>query len=727
MDNKKFRADDQEINSRKVILLSSSSSSSSSTTIISTSSSSSIVQPDYEEEEEEEGEYSSEKDTNSLGNKRKYITRNATLRIVSDNRGIQQLTSSEYYNKHNKPTPKNIHGTTKSSDIKMISLFSAIASNDHKIKLSAIKSLPPVSLFNKEILKIIQSEITKTSSSIDFRLAALELLNEMVLLEQVNVTAIPEVTVMLLKLSYAEEVEGIKFKALTTLGTLLETKSVDWLKVRNLIKFAVPKGSKIEDPFDIFSVLPRDFKPLETIFAVLSYVAANDIHRNVRLIAMELLGKIPGAFIHIPFLYQSARKDRQKEGAGLSKIMKKKLGSKIKDGKMSLPLLCCGVFAHGIEDQFVKIRFAALNSLFALLAGSRNNLFIIKSVLCVFLDALLDECDLIRLAALKFIGQLGSLDLTVQSGLESLLAVLDDQNGEIRKEALKIIGNSLILSETGDPNSSRSATISETILRTQRCIEAAILKYPEMEFDVMEAMINFMYRVKEVVQRSCNDLLCHFMQSPVPKYMLPSSLLPTYVYGSLSNVHLIMQIPFMEDEKVKQARLVKIVSRMTSVDDGKKLKFLRSIKHLNAVGGAKKHYEPLQSNGGGGGQVFKNDQVKLFKLLVTGHGNLESKYEAEKEEEKRAFFFLNESTNPPKPVAYFRINSHKIDEYRNRIMIEDYKLMGRVDEVKIALLTAEALVPFEFKYGDTFVAPINKITSFKIINLSNDEIIYETK
>ena len=748
MESKKLRTnnDDQEINTRKVILL---SSSSSSTTIISSASSSSsssssistIVQPDYHEEE---GEYIEPKGI-IVGNKRKYITgidSSTSKRIVSEHGNRKAQVKVSEYNKHllkdeyNKSKSRNqdnreynderiSRDIPKSPDKKIISLLSAIASDDHKIKLSAIKSLPPFSLFNIEILKVLQSEIIKTSSSIDMRLAALDLLNEMNL---EKIKAIHEVTVMLLRLSYEDEIEQIRCKALNTLEILFDIKSINW---KNLPNFRRNKFVKDDDPFDVISRLPHGLNPLEVIFAVLGYVAANDTHRTVRLLAMELLSKIPGN-IGVTLLYQSMKKDQQKEGAGLSKIIKKKLLKKFKDGNMSLPLLCCGVFAHGIEDQFVKIRFAALNSLFALLTASapdniKNNPQIIRSSMCVFLDALLDECDLIRLAALKFIRRLGKLDLTVQSGLESLLAVLDDQNGEIRTEALNIIGDNLVLSDAVDSNSTRSATINETILRTQRCVEAAILKYPEIEFKGIEAMLKLMYRDQENVKRSCNELYSHVMQCQIPKYMLPSSLLPTYTSGTLSNVHLIMQIPFMEDEKQKQARLVKIVSRMNSVDDEGKLKFLRlirsnSIINFPLVTTAKKNSDPSTAVAAA---AAKNDQVKLFKLLVTMNDNLESKYEAEKYE-KGAFFFLSDS----KPIAYFRINTIKIDEIRHKILIEDYNLIGSVEAVKIALMTVEALVPFEFKYGTSFVAPLNgrgKCPNFKIINLTNNEIIYKTK
>ena len=762
MENKKLRSsEDSEINShstRKVIVLSSSSSSASSsttnTTLISShssSSSSTILQPDFNSDERDEGEYS---DGGNLGTKRKLITGSGgqqrviqseqstkggqvivpeygkprdTGRRGSVSRDTDRHTDHHTTDHHNADYHARARGDATGDrwdKDQAISMLAALSSDDYKLKISAINYLIPKGPFNLDVFGILSAEIIKTNSPVDVRLAALEVLSK------INFGKLPLIhseILMLLRLSYEDLEQEIRCKALKTLESRLNVTTInlgsrpnfkDTTEITRRISAVFPK---IDEKFDILSKLSTDLNLIETIFAVLCHVAANDTHRQVRLMAMEILGKVPIKNVRKPILLQAMKKDILKaeqlseteensERSGDAAVNLEKSSNKTttktrKENNLTsslMPLLCCGVFAHGIEDQFVKIRFASLISLFSISNQSKS---LTNSSICVFLDSLLDECDLIRLTALKFIGRLGKLALTVQNGLESLLAVFDDKNEEIRTEALKIIENNLI-------SSGESGTITETILRTQRCIEAAIFKYPEMEFTSLKAMIKFMQRCQddnEIGESNYLEFLGNLMQNNLPKYLLPSSLLPNYTSGSLTNVHLIMQIPFLKDEKVKRARLVKIFSRL-SIDDAEKLKFLQSVKAVLkcdvCTSFKSRSIDPNSLNGS-----------RLFKLLVVNNDNLECRYEAEKLT-KRPFYFLKDS----KPVAYLRINSVKIED--KRVLIDDYKLLGSTRHIKIALNTGET---FEFKYGTTFVANLQEkpVAKIKIFNLSNNEIMYK--
>ena len=459
----------------------------------------------------------------------------------------------------------------------------------------------------------------------------------------------------------------------------------------------------------------------EAIFLVLSYSAANDTHMQTRLVAMEAIGRIPfkGTVRSEILLLQSVKKDQLrgvKIGApkkGGSKSSASHSGSSnntstggaiISDSPPSknentctcIPLLCCGVFAHGIEDQFVKIRLASLVSLYSLASGINETVGEFGSVISVFLDALLDECDLIRLAALKFINNLGPINLTVKNGLESLLAVLDDQNKEIRSESLKIIANNLVLSRTFD------SSVNEVLLRSQRCLEAVIQKYPEMEFQVMETGLKFMIRSAEVIKNGAfseSNFLCNLMQSSLPEYMTPASLLPfTSTTCSLSTVQSVMQIPFLGDEKQRLRRLVKII---TGIQDGTSD---QKLGLLNDSRGEETPASPISLT------LTGDKSVDLFKMRVRNRNNLSARCKIDSKYNPANLAFYHFETD--RPVAYFKVK--RLQVLRDKVIIDDFELIGPIKKVKLAVYfgekdrprsAANVPIPFVLKYGGTkFVA-----------------------
>lgn len=634
---------------------------------------------------------------------------------------------------------------------RLISIFLALSSTEPQIRLSAFTKMkelvfpkPQVNL-KRHVLAAIEGELGKTSAGSEpCQLAALDVLKG---LSWVRCEVGPA-CLLLLKLISGGAGHVIRCEALITLEAIMNKTGLYGIWRSKLIHHDPPTQC---DNFDILSkLLQLDLSLCELIFSVLSYLGANDIYKQIRCLAMEIIGKIPGQIRKV-ILVQSLRKDqiRPKElekfgndtGSGdeaeegeieeshsapkpppSHNDPKTRTRRKKASKHTSLPLLCCGVFAHGIEDQFVQIRFKALASLFALATVFKLDKFILN----VFLDSLLDECDLIRLAALKYMRSFpGGLQLTVEAGgvvdpadsadpavggLESLLAVLDDQNRDIRREALIIIGDNLILSTFKE-----MAVLNETLLRTQKCLEAALLKYPEMEFQVIRAAYKLVHRHSEIIRKT--DFWSHLMQCPIPKFMTPTSLLPysNNNNNNLSPVQAVMQIPLLPEAGMRQSRLTRILSRIQDCEVEERLSLL-------GIENAKIRVIPNSSQA-----------ARLFNLRVPlDHlNNLQCLYEAAPSD--TFFFFENKA-----PRAYFKLKKLKIvgKGSCDEVHIEEFKMIGSMDHVQLDLIFDEtpglnaAVYRFKPKYdGALFVAKCPKgsttaAAGFKIYNCNTRAVVH---
>lgn len=298
------------------------------------------------------------------------------------------------------------------------------------------------------------------------------------------------------------------------------------------------------------------------VFCVLSRVANNDTHREVRLAALRAMKALPS--LPLALLRQGLKKDMQ-------------LSMETSRPEEPLPLLVCGVFVHGIEDQFATIRFAALDALLSQLLllldidnrKQREVALVFPMAVAVFIDALLDESDWIRLAALKIIATLSRvhgklLHFSLDMGLEAILAVLDDTNAAIRREALSLLRHMRLADGLGDVQSdgltpskvdSHSeptvvpSAFADAVLRTLWCLEAAVKKCPETESLAIMAAHSIARRHHDAILRS-PGLLAHLLHSSDPKFFAPS------IGTALSSVHLAMQAPFIPAGRVNLIRLL---------------------------------------------------------------------------------------------------------------------------------------------------------------------------
>ncbi len=310
----------------------------------------------------------------------------------------------------------------------------------------------------------------------------------------------------------------IKVCLLNLLGRLLRVKKpVVWQDL-------VVPGEEVEEFAGWFVGLndtakkTRKIQVNDLLFIVLAFMGANDFDSSVRFAAINLLGRLEDV-----------------KGNLIAQACKKDL---LVDHSFALrqSVLACGVFAHGIEDQFMKLRLASLNSLYLL---SSAGLFeedgrCCSFVLNVFVDAWLDECDWIRLASLKLtgalIGKWSGHQLQLDGPLEALLAALDDFSEEIRTEALKLLGQ---VRTSG----------ADAFLRTQRCLEALILKYEdEVHSEALECTLRFAHLNAEEIRKE-NAFLSHLLGSADSRYFV-AQVEPS----SLSTVQQAFLIPILSKE-----------------------------------------------------------------------------------------------------------------------------------------------------------------------------------
>lgn len=339
-----------------------------------------------------------------------------------------------------------------------------------------------------------------------------------------------------------EPLAGIRIKLVGLLERLLRIKKpLPWHQL------AIP-GDQLEGFAGWFVSLAvegaaaakrsKKLKVNDLLFTVLSFVGANDYEASVRLAAIKLLGRMEQVDAHL--LAQACKKDVIASHAAFP---------------LKLSVLCCGLFSHGVEEQFMKVRFEALNALYALSRQiAAEDVKTLAIVLGVFVDAWLDECDWIRLAALKLTAALiadrPDFIWPLEGGpLEALLAALDDFNGEIRAEALGLLGHVRTVE-------------ADAILRTQRCLEALVLKHEDdkVHARVLECAVAFANGNKQTI-KSNTSLLSHFLGSADARYFAPATN-----FATMSTVQQAFLVPLLQGESDSEARRLAF-SLMASFDD----------------------------------------------------------------------------------------------------------------------------------------------------------------
>lgn len=123
----------------------------------------------------------------------------------------------------------------------------------------------------------------------------------------------------------------------------------------------------------------------------------------------------------------------------------------------------CGAFVHGLEDEFLEVRTAAVDSLCEL--AYQNAPFAVLS-LDFLADMMNDEIESVRLNAINSLRKISEHIQLREDQLETLLGVLEDFSGDTREAVRELL--------------------CHCVLSTRACLHAAIhallgnlAKYPQ--------------------------------------------------------------------------------------------------------------------------------------------------------------------------------------------------------------------------------------------------------
>ena len=96
----------------------------------------------------------------------------------------------------------------------------------------------------------------------------------------------------------------------------------------------------------------------------------------------------------------------------------------------------CGAFVHGLEDEFLEVRSAAVDSLCEL--AYQNSPFAVLS-LDFLADMMNDEIESVRLSAINSLRKISEHIQLREDQLETLLGVLEDFSGDTREAVRELL------------------------------------------------------------------------------------------------------------------------------------------------------------------------------------------------------------------------------------------------------------------------------------------------
>lgn len=190
----------------------------------------------------------------------------------------------------------------------------------------------------------------------------------------------------------------------------------------------------------------------------------NDLSMNVRIEAASLMGTMDHVSSH--FLEQTLDKklmsnlrrkrsahERQKESYESGEWSS---GQKWADDApreevdaQSVSLMvsgACGAFVHGLEDEFLEVRLATLDSLCKL--ALKFHSFAAQS-LDFIVDMFNDEIEEVRLKAIQCLGRISNQIVLREDQLETILAVLEDFSMDIREALHEVLGSCCLSTKEG--------------------------------------------------------------------------------------------------------------------------------------------------------------------------------------------------------------------------------------------------------------------------------------
>ncbi|XP_046739283.1 integrator complex subunit 4 [Diprion similis] len=164
------------------------------------------------------------------------------------------------------------------------------------------------------------------------------------------------------------------------------------------------------------NIMVGDGEELRMIDCAFSKICGlmGDLSPRVRAAAMSLLGMMKG--VSRRFVEQALDK-KQKRGGDEGPEVEERSGS-------------CGAFIHGLEDEFLEVRTAAVEALCSLSLEQPN---IARTSLDFMVDMFNDEIQDVRLRAIESLRKMSASVTLREDQLETILGALEDFSGEVRE------------------------------------------------------------------------------------------------------------------------------------------------------------------------------------------------------------------------------------------------------------------------------------------------------
>ncbi|XP_012253006.2 integrator complex subunit 4 [Athalia rosae] len=173
------------------------------------------------------------------------------------------------------------------------------------------------------------------------------------------------------------------------------------------------------------NIMAGDGEELRMVDCAFSKICSlmGDLSPRVRAAAISLLGTMKG--VSRRFMEQALDK-KQKRGRDVAPEVEERSGS-------------CGAFIHGLEDEFLEVRTAAVEALCSLSLEQPN---IARISLDFMVDMFNDEIQDVRLRAIESLRKISASVTLREDQLETILGALEDFSGEVREGLHATLGTS---------------------------------------------------------------------------------------------------------------------------------------------------------------------------------------------------------------------------------------------------------------------------------------------
>lgn len=162
----------------------------------------------------------------------------------------------------------------------------------------------------------------------------------------------------------------------------------------------------------------------------------------------------------------------------------------------------CGAFIHGLEDEYLDVRNAALDSLCELSANSPSFARMAQDSL---IDMFNDEIEMVRLNAINSMQKISAHVVLREDQLEVVLGVLQDFNFLVREALREMLGNM---------NLATSSCLNQCILQLLDNLK----RYPQDRLSIWRCMKKLGHKVPNLTLSLIPDLLCiqPYFSTPEP-------------------------------------------------------------------------------------------------------------------------------------------------------------------------------------------------------------------